>query len=191
MAPKDLAAHRAPAWNELPDLDLYMDQVIGFLEKQLSFFYGEEKVLTSTMINNYVKGRLLPPPVNKRYGRQHLARLYQICILKSFMQLSDAGALLSAVWEGLSPEAAHERFCRSLDRAVAGVFSHAVPPAEKKGAVDRALDAACVAAACILQAKILYRDALPLSAPAAAPKKKARKASGAPDGPKPVPGKKG
>ena len=160
MRPKELAAYRAPRWDDLPDLDLYMDQVIGVLEKHLSFFFGEEKVLTAAMINNYVKNRLLPPPVNKKYGREHLARLLELCVFKSFLQLSEADALIGAAWQGLSPAEAHDRFCEALDRGVRLVF-FGEQGAETKDPVERALNAACTAAACILCARIRFREALP------------------------------
>lgn len=159
MSERELTAFRAPAWQDLPDLDLYMDQVIGVLEKHLAVFFGEEKVLTSTMINNYVKNRLLPPPVNKKYGRRHLARLYQLCVCKSFMQLSDAALLLGALEAGKSPEEAHKRFCRALDGAVKEVFTGEKGKKEPADPVEKALNAACVAAACILRAEICFTQA--------------------------------
>ncbi|WP_288153450.1 DUF1836 domain-containing protein, partial [uncultured Sharpea sp.] len=56
-------------WQELPDFDLYMDQVIGLIEKSLSFLKlnEDDKVVTSTMINNYVKAKLVTPPIKKKY----------------------------------------------------------------------------------------------------------------------------
>lgn len=159
MSERELASFRAPGWQELPDLDLYMDQVIGVLEKHLSVFFGEEKILTSTMINNYVKNRLLPPPVNKKYNRTHLARLYQLCILKSFMQLSDAAALLEAMEKNGTPEEAYRRFCHALSDAVQNVFSGKRSKDARTDPVERALLAACETAACILRAKICFEEA--------------------------------
>ena len=63
-----------PRWHELPEFELYMDQVIGLVEKYLRPLYPENKApITPSMINNYVKQRILPPPENKRYGKKHLA----------------------------------------------------------------------------------------------------------------------
>jgi len=63
-----------PRWNELPEVDLYMDQVVGYLSQKLSVFYDTEdedsgKMITATMINNYVKQRIIAAPVKKRYDR--------------------------------------------------------------------------------------------------------------------------
>lgn len=184
MSLRDLTSFQAPAWQDLPDLGLYMDQVIGVLEKHLAVFFGEEKVLTSTMINNYVKNRLLPPPVNKKYERAHLARLYQLCVCKSFMQLSDAARLLAATEEGRTPEEAHAFFCLALDGAVGAVFKNKKASVDEADPVARALYAACVAAACILRAGICFEEARlgeappqKESKPRKAPKKKNTKKS--------------
>lgn len=75
-----------PAWEELPDLELYMDQVLSLVSRYLAA--GDEKVLTASMVNNYVKQKLLPPPVNKRYNRSHIASLLMLCILKSVLPIA-------------------------------------------------------------------------------------------------------
>ena len=176
MSGQDLASFRAPGYQDLPDLDLYMDQVIGVLEKHLCVFFGEEKALTSTMINNYVKNRLLPPPVNKKYNRRHLARLYQLCILKSFMQLSDAAALLGALEKGATPEETHERFRAALNDAMRNVFSGTRGKESYPDPVEKALLAACETAACILRARICFDEARLKETPEKAekPKKEAK-----------------
>ena len=73
----------------VPDIDLYMDQVTTFMNAELSSSkrYQEDKILTKTMINNYAKNNLLPPPVKKKYSREHLARLMTICMLKQIMPI--------------------------------------------------------------------------------------------------------
>ena len=70
---------------EIPDIDLYMDQVTTFMEEHLkdSKRYKEDKVLTKTMINNYAKNNLLPPPVKKKYSRDHMLMLIFIYYFKS------------------------------------------------------------------------------------------------------------
>ena len=82
-------------WEQLPDLDLYMDQVVRLMEKYLDLVHdtGGEKLLTPGMINNYVKGGALPRPVQKKYGREHLALLQLICLLKPVLPLSEVTKL--------------------------------------------------------------------------------------------------
>ncbi len=78
-----------PRWNELPEFDLYMDQVIALAEKYLSVLSPDNKeLITPSMINNYVKSGVLPPPKNKKYNRTHLALLMIICSTKSVLEIS-------------------------------------------------------------------------------------------------------
>ena len=86
-------------WERLPELDLYMDQVITLMDKHLAPFCGDgERLLTSSMINNYVKDGVLPRPESKKYSRKHLAMLLMICMLKSVLTLPETHAIL----EGMS-----------------------------------------------------------------------------------------
>ena len=80
-----------PRWDELPPIELYMDQVIVLLTDYLGFFAYEgndEKLITAAMVNNYVKQKLLPAPVKKKYGRAHLACLIMICTLKQTQSMA-------------------------------------------------------------------------------------------------------
>ncbi|MEI3101927.1 MAG: DUF1836 domain-containing protein [Oscillospiraceae bacterium] len=86
-----------PQWEELPDLELYMDQVLSLVGRYLPS--GEDKGLTASMVNNYVKQKVLPPPVNKRYGRGHLVALLMLCTLKSVMPISAVQQLFES-WGG-------------------------------------------------------------------------------------------
>lgn len=86
--------HIAP--ENIPTIELYMDQVTTFMDKYLSGYKRnhEEKTLTKTMINNYTKNDLLPPPEKKRYGREHIILLIYIYYLKNVMQISDIKTIL-------------------------------------------------------------------------------------------------
>lgn len=87
-----------PDWDSLPPLDLYMDQVILLLTRYLSPLerYGEEKAITASIINNYVRMKVMPPPVKKRYSRVHLAYLVIICTLKQSLSISCIQRMLPA-----------------------------------------------------------------------------------------------
>ena len=69
--------------DEIPNIDLYMDQVTTFMDSQLSSTrrYEQDKILTKTMINNYAKNNLLPPPVRKKYTKEHVLILIFIYYL--------------------------------------------------------------------------------------------------------------
>lgn len=82
-----LRSFRLPTWEEFPDLELYMDQLLVLLNRYLSY-QSSEKGVTASMINNYVKLHLMPPPVKKKYGRSHLAYLVVICTLKDALGMA-------------------------------------------------------------------------------------------------------
>ena len=86
-----LPVRTLPAWNDLPDLELYMDQVLSLVIRYLG---ADGKALTASMGNNYVKMGAVPAPRKKRYGREHLSRLIVICVLKSGLPLGEIQTLL-------------------------------------------------------------------------------------------------
>lgn len=81
---------------EIPDLDIYMDQLTTYLDKRLGFYNREAEApfITRSMVNNYSKAKLLPPPVSKRYSRVHIMALSLICQLKRLFTIQDLGRLL-------------------------------------------------------------------------------------------------
>lgn len=82
-----------PAWEALPDLGLYMDQVIVLMERAFDGVLPEGEI-TRSMVNNYVKQRLIPRPEGKKYAREHLALLMMIGILKQALTMEEIAALL-------------------------------------------------------------------------------------------------
>ena len=86
-----------PLWEDLPSIPLYMDQVILYLGESLKLFEREEELslLTSSMINNYVKNGLIPHPEKKKYTKEHLAGLMAVCMLKQVLSIQDIKTLFS------------------------------------------------------------------------------------------------
>lgn len=87
--------------DEIPQIDLYMDQVTTFMEKHLGELkrYPEDKVLTKTMINNYAKNNLLPSPLKKKYTQEHILLLVFIYYFKNLMSFTDIETVLSYITE--------------------------------------------------------------------------------------------
>ncbi len=86
-----------PSWEQLPEVNLYSDQVLSFLEHKLQpYADNEETFLTAYMINNYVKSGLIDPPEKKKYSRNHLSSLFVICFLKQILSLRDIDCLLKS-----------------------------------------------------------------------------------------------
>ena len=85
--------------DELPNIDLYMDQVTTFMDKHLesSKRYSEDKLLTKTMINNYTKNNLLPSPAKKKYSKDHMYLLIYIYYMKNILSISDIKSILEPI----------------------------------------------------------------------------------------------
>ena len=82
---------------DIPNIDLYMDQVTTFVDEQLASLkrFDDDKMLTKTMINNYTKSNLLPPPNKKKYSKNHMLMLIFIYYLKNFLSISDIQDIFS------------------------------------------------------------------------------------------------
>lgn len=83
-----------PTWDTLPELELYMDQVISLMERYLSTVNiepkeldGADKIITPSMVNNYVKKGYMPAPIKKKYRKEHLAYLFIICTMKQSLPI--------------------------------------------------------------------------------------------------------
>lgn len=87
--------------DEIPNIDLYMDQVTTFMEENLASTkrHEDDKILTKTMINNYAKNRLLPAPVRKKYSKEHILLLLFIYYYKNLLSIGDIEQLFRPVTE--------------------------------------------------------------------------------------------
>lgn len=92
--------------DDIPNIDLYMDQVTTFMNKGLAQYkrFEQDKILTKTMINNYTKAKIFPPPVKKKYSRAHLMLLIMIYHLKSILSIKDIGVLFRSALAETDPE---------------------------------------------------------------------------------------
>ena len=92
----DIDSWEPVKWEGLPDIDLYMDQVVTYLRRQLALFQddSEASLVTRSIINNYVKDGIVPRPVNKRYAREQLSALMMACVLKRVLPMQQVKQLL-------------------------------------------------------------------------------------------------
>lgn len=110
---------RLPRWNDIPDLELYMDQVLSLIVRYLGAYPGfDRKGLTASMVNNYVKLGVMPPPNKKKYAREHIAHLIMICVLKASLPIEALKNLLSALCEAGGAAAAYDAFCEDFECAI-------------------------------------------------------------------------
>ena len=116
-----------PRWEELPNIDLYMDQVVSFIEETLIVLVPlkdskKDNFITKTMINNYVKQGILKPPSNKKYNKSHIAKLIVICILKHVYSINDINSLIKLALETSGIELSYNKFCILLEKCISSTF---------------------------------------------------------------------
>ncbi len=106
-----MAQYEPVQWTSIPDLGLYMDQVLTYIEQQLYPLYGErvKGIITPSMINNYVKSGLVNRPTGKKYYREQLALLMMIVTLKPTASMDDIAGL-TALEEGQSVQQLYDEF---------------------------------------------------------------------------------
>ena len=114
-----LNEHALPSWDELPALDLYMDQVVALLNSYLGFLpkeVGMDAVVTAAAVNNYVRKKIMPAPVKKRYSRIHLAYLLMICSLKQSVSISYIQQMLPPTLTEQQVQDVYNRFAEQQRR---------------------------------------------------------------------------
>ena len=85
-----------PQFDNLPDVSLYMDQIVSYIDTILApYSRDEQKLITSFMVNNYVKAKIIEAPVLKRYNKNQLSYLIAICLLKQITSMSNMAVLLN------------------------------------------------------------------------------------------------
>lgn len=133
-------AFRLPRFEELPDLPLYRDQVISYIEKALAPLgaVNEGAWLTPSMINNYVKLGLVPAPTKKLYGREQIARLIVICVFKQFLPISAIRRLFWMQTVSYPVDIAFDYVAAELSGALGTAFTAAgTPPPDTATVVTR------------------------------------------------------
>ena len=130
---RDVQNFRCPRWAELPTIELYMDQLTGYINSvfgPLNSDGAESPLLTKAMVNNYVKQRVIERPTNKKYGKSQLAQLIAICALKQVFSIPDICVLLRVALEHDSVQHAYDYFCDELEGALAASFGggESLPP---------------------------------------------------------------
>ena len=150
----DLNNFSFKSFEQLPDLELYMDQVVTFLEKQLYIFQNStlDKQITPSMINNYVKGEVLPAPVSKKYAKEHLALIEEICTLKQVLSIAEVKQIIDKSYSGEDKALAFNKFNQLNSEKTSSVVTEAF-----KQLNDIALEFAITANSYInIAKKILY-----------------------------------
>lgn len=111
-----------PEWSELPELDLYLDQVLFYVNKVSHTAIDRDiKGITASMVNNYVKHGQLEKPVKKKYQRHQVARLIAIAFLKNVFSLQDIGEMITILRQSYSSETLYNSFVQCMNDETAEV----------------------------------------------------------------------
>ena len=133
---EDSFSFHIPRWEELPEIELYLDQVVKYLDDHLEPFIADksEKAITKAMINNYVKNGVLKAPVKKKYDPSHLAHLFVISLMKQVYSINDIKVLIRLAL-GVAPiEVSYNKFCDILEDSIECIFANkAYIPEEAPG----------------------------------------------------------
>lgn len=160
-----LASYSLPYFDEIPNIGLYREQVILYVEHVLSPLTGgiTDVWLTASMVNNYIKSGLIDPPVKKTYTREQITQLLICCILKQVIPIPLIGELLEIQKAAASTEVAYNSFVDQLAYALEKVFAvqnqtHAPtePATTREGTLIRA-SAYAFANAVLLTTYLKYR----------------------------------
>lgn len=115
--------YHVPRYDELPDFPIFVDQVISFIESKLTdYFFDDEKIITKSMINNYVKQGIVRPPVKKKYERDQLVFLIIICILKKSFTLEEIAMIINSVLESVDIVVSYNYYCDELENCVKSII---------------------------------------------------------------------
>lgn len=147
---------KIPRWEELPDVELYLEQVISLIDSSIGKYINEDgkKVITKTMVNNYVKQKIIEAPKNKKYDKTAVASLFVIAILKPVFSMHEITSLISLAFEANKTEISYNQFCKVTEDAVKKIFRG--EELEPKGSLNEAqyiLRNVCRTFACKLYVK--------------------------------------
>lgn len=112
--------------DEIPNIDLYMDQVTTFMDEHLAQEkrFEDDKILTKTMINNYTKNQLLPPPTKKKYSKEHMLLLIFIYYFKNVLSISDIRTIFRPLTEMFASNEEYDKSDITLEAIYEEVFSY-------------------------------------------------------------------
>lgn len=122
----DVSKFHFPRWEELPNIDLYMDQVLNYISDSLSSYINDENLITKTMINNYVKKEVIGAPIKKKYSKICIAELLVICILKQVYSINDIKNLIALALKTSPADVCYNKFCDVLEESLNSTFNGTV-----------------------------------------------------------------
>ena len=158
---KKMENFRLPRWKDIPDIGLYLDQILSLIDNWLGDYLGFDgrRIMTKTMINNYVKQGFIPAPVNKRYDRYAVGSLFIIALLKHIYQMEEIYTLIHQATDGHDTEEFFDYFCETMEEAVRHAVNGTsmekkIPARDSRGICWNV----CKSVACQMYVKNLFLD---------------------------------
>lgn len=123
--PIDFIKYHCPRYSEIPDFGVYMEQLILILNEYLRPFgsNNKEKLMTVTMVNNYVKCKIIPAPENKKYSREHIIYLFVLGLLKNVLSISVIARIIEVSAVQYTLERAYNFFAEELENSLKATFA--------------------------------------------------------------------
>ncbi len=116
----DISIFRMPRWREIPDVGLYLDQTIKYINRHLAPLGCME--ITSSMVSNYVKKGYIASPVHKQYDADQIAHLFFIAIAKNVLSMENIARLFRMQQEHYDSQTAYDYFCDELEALLRYIF---------------------------------------------------------------------
>lgn len=166
---ENMASSRLTEWDQLPDIELYMDQVLTILERQAAAYWQADdiKAITPSMINNYVKDGTIKRPANKKYNKEHIANLIMLNSAKQVLPISDISGLLNKADSEISTAEKYEFFtvlqrqaCESLSAKMQEALDNVGDQCDRKQLFILATRMVLEANVMVSASKMLIREVL-------------------------------
>lgn len=110
--------YHMPRWDELPNINLFLKQVVEYVKNSLKFINTDTDILTPTMVNNYVKANLIDAPRKKEYSKEQISKIFVICILKQVYSMQEIKILINYALQDNEIEKAYNSFCDLFEQAI-------------------------------------------------------------------------
>lgn len=120
MTKEDILNYRLPRYEEIPDIGLFMEQLVTYLESNLLIVENDKRI-TNSMINNYVKHGIVDKPIKKRYTRMHIAYLLVVLILKRVYSLEEIVLMIKVQVKATDIARAYNIFAEEYERCIKAV----------------------------------------------------------------------
>ncbi len=116
----ELINYEIVKYDQIPDIDLYLDQTLAFLNKRLSILKRDDEdiIVTASMINNYVKAGIIPAPISKKYTKRHLAYIVTVCFLKQVLSMNEIKTVIDYLIETKGEKESYDYFCSIIEKSL-------------------------------------------------------------------------